>query len=1112
MAHKQKKPIFTLNLNCFIDIFEIPISFTNAKNMQHTRAFLYILLLFFCTNTHAQMAVSAQAVANQQYDSYISSPYFDVYFSAGNEQNAQIAAKYAEIARAELGHLFDYRPSSRYLLFYAADANAVAESNFAEENAVLQSGMIPLPRLDACVVQPETQTQLYMAVKKQVAKLMLREFDFGQDLPNVVQSELLSYHPKWYIEGMSDYVAYGWDYEDDMWLGNATSKDFLANAIEGNDETSRILRKSIWFYIAHEYGPQKFPEILYIAKIARSVEAGIISVLGVTINTFTDRWREFLLKRIPLNKNGRISIYNINDAEKIVLPPKYSLISYTFHEKTNTVALYLEKKNKHSVFLYEVENKTFTPLNISSGFPTPIHSDLHFEYPMAWNKTGDILTTTARKKGKNHLVFYHSGTGDIDFVPIDSTIQHISNIAWANDGRKMAISALKNGKKDIFIVSADGENWKQITNDMFDEIEPTWSYDDQRVYFSSNRDTISIKSKNAFHKILRQNFDIYAYEPEGSQDTFVRITQTPLIQERNPYNPNSFEIYYRSDESGVWDIHKLNIFLNEHSYVNNTEEGILKMDFGEKSYLTQTLTEGGNALFLLPLLEKTIQTVAYTPLRNEVLTELRTFPSQKVWAESDSVPEIAANPDSTSYLPPSGGAGGEQPDSLRKEPRFYVFDEGDVPYTVRKAEKKSAKKSENVRKDDPQKIHPIPEWKDIKLEIDNRALARWRTENFKIQVIYEPVARLGATLAANFTDMRRNQSVNLEVTPFINFQNSNARLRYSYLKKKIDFYGEAESKIRFLRSWSNSPNSYLDSLIFRYVQLNVKAGAVYPINAFWNVGAEGAFYANTRFDLKLVHSPTPQNQYNNVFQSSIFANYQHFQQIDDYIIKGSSFNASLSSFQSLKTENASFGRVKVTYKHYQPIYKRIVWATCLRSALSFGNQGQQYYLGGADNLLLGYFLSQNARNLRSGTLNTENNAFNFQDFLLPMRGFQYNNRSGSKYIVANTEIRLPLQRIQLRTLNEHTLYNWELIPFMDFGMIWRKGVPFSQKNPTDVQTISNGPVLVVLQTLKSPFLMAFGTGIKANFLAHVVRMDVSMGIDDGTLQPIMMSFSLGRPF
>jgi len=1076
----------------------------NTQNMKYTSAFLYTLLyfVFFCSYTQAQTLVTAHAVANQSYDSYISSPYFDVYFSAGNEQNAQITAKYAEIARAELGHLFDYRPSSRYLLFYAPNADAIVESNFAEENSIMESGMIPLPRIDAYILQAETQAQLFMSVKKQVAKLMLREFDFGQDLPNVVQSELMSYHPKWFTEGMSDYVAYGWDYEDDMWLGSATSKDFLVNAMEGENETSRILRKSIWFYIAHEYGPQKFPEILYISKIARSVEAGIISVLGVTMNTFTDRWREFLLKRIPLNKNGRISIYNINDAEKIALPPKYSLISYAFHEKTNTVALYLEKKNKHSVFLYEVENKQFTPLNIHSGFPSPIHSNLHFEYPMAWNKAGDVLTTTVRKKGKNHFVFYHAGTGDIDFVPIDSTIQQISNISWANDGRKMAVSALKNGKKDLFIVSADGESWKQISNDMFDEVEPSWSYDDQRIYFSSNRDTISIKAKNAFHKILRQSFDVYAYAPEGSQDTFIRITQTPFIQERNPYNPNSFEIYYRSDESGVWDVHKLNLFLNEHSYVNNTEEGILKMDFGEKSYLTQTLTEGENALFLLPLLEKTISTVAYTPLRNEVLKELTSLPSQKGLGESDSVPEIADMPEIApidSIAPP-------------KQTRFYVFDEENVPYSVRKAEKKSEKKSENVRKDDPQKLHPIPEWKDIKLEIDKQAKARWRTESFKIQVVYEPVSRLGATLGANFTDMRRNQSVQLEITPFINFQNSNARLRYTYLKHKLDFYVEGESKIRLLRSWANSANSYLDSLIFRYVQINAKVGAVYPINAFWNVGVEGVLHSNTRFDLKLVHSLQPQNQYNNVFQSSAFVNYQHFQQIDDYIIKGSSFNASVAAFQSLKTENTSFSRIKLTYKHYQPIYKRIVWATCVRSALSFGNQGQQYYLGGADNLLLGYFLSQNVRNLRFGTLNTENNAFNFQDFLLPMRGFQFNNRSGSKYAMVNTEIRVPLQRIQMRTLNEHSLYNWELIPFMDFGMIWRKGIPFSQKNPTDVQTISNGPVSVVLQTLKSPFLVSFGTGLKANFLAHVIRMDVTMGIDDGTLQPLMMSFSLGRPF
>ena len=63
-----------------------------------------------------------------------------------------------------------------------------------------------------------------------------------------------------------------------------------------------------------------------------------------------------------------------------------------------------------------------------------------------------------------------------------------------------------------------------------------------------------------------------------------------------------------------------------------------------------------------------------------------------------------------------------------------------------------------------------------------------------------------------------------------------------------------------------------------------------------------------------------------------------------------------------------------------------------------------------------------------------------------------------------------------------------------------------------MQTIIATPVTVQLQTLKSPFLFALGTGVKTHFMNYTIRTDVAWGIDDGTFQSPLIMVALGRAF
>ncbi|MEL7341798.1 MAG: hypothetical protein AAGM67_15055, partial [Bacteroidota bacterium] len=117
-----------------------------------------------------------------------------------------------------------------------------------------------------------------------------------------------------------------------------------------------------------------------------------------------------------------------------------------------------------------------------------------------------------------------------------------------------------------------------------------------------------------------------------------------------------------------------------------------------------------------------------------------------------------------------------------------------------------------------------------------------------------------------------------------------------------------------------------------------------------------------------------------------------------------------------------------------------------------------------------------------------------------------------RYIMSTVELRMPLSRMAKSALNSKNLYSLELIPFIDVGTVWVEGNPFSDKNPTDTQILTNGPITVKLQTLKSPFLLGFGTGLRANVIGYSMRFDLAWGLDDGTLRAPMLMTSVGKNF
>jgi len=75
----------------------------------------------------------------------------------------------------------------------------------------------------------------------------------------------------------------------------------------------------------------------------------------------------------------------------------------------------------------------------------------------------------------------------IDNVTSYADDTQVSTPRPSPDGRTLAVSVFKDGSRDLWLYTPDGQPWRKITDDAAADIHPAWSADGRTLYFSSDR-------------------------------------------------------------------------------------------------------------------------------------------------------------------------------------------------------------------------------------------------------------------------------------------------------------------------------------------------------------------------------------------------------------------------------------------------------------------------------------------------------------------------------------------------------------------------------------------------------------------------------------------------
>lgn len=486
---------------------------------------------------------------------YYQTANFNTYYSQKGEQIAQKVAQIAEHELPELESFMEYGLQRRANLVVYNSFNDLQQTNIGLTTEwQTNGGNTKLVNNKMVVAYNSNNYDLKISVRQGIARILLDNILFGDDLGEFAANQALLDLPKWLTDGFVSYAAENWSTKLDDQLKSAMLSGKYRNFYQFAHDEPGLAGHAFWRYIEETYKKDNTKYFLYLARLYRNLNGASNRICkkkfkDVLVDFFAYNEDKYYkdIKGRRNNPKGSMSVVEEIDKNK-------DFYNFTPNPLPRSQAYGVVEYKKGLQCVVYYEDYTTRKVLLKNGVMNlEAKQDPH--YPLlAWNGKGNKLLVIYNSEGKIKMFTY-----DIyarmkrDKLTLDQFDQ-IQDVKYMLDDNTLLMSAVKNGQSDIFTFKIDRERVEQITNDVYDDLDPSFVTFPNKsgILYSSNRPSASaisadtvLPSNNRFNIFLIDNFN---------KSEFRQISQLSNLKYGNarfPTQYNSSHFTFAGDQNGI---------------------------------------------------------------------------------------------------------------------------------------------------------------------------------------------------------------------------------------------------------------------------------------------------------------------------------------------------------------------------------------------------------------------------------------------------------------------------------------------------------------------------------------------------------------------------------
>jgi hypothetical protein len=542
-----------------------------------------ILAIALLTAGTATMPVGAQSYFGQnqvQYDRFdwqvINTEHFQVFYYPEEAQAAQDAARMAERAYARLSRILDHQFREKKPLMLYSSRTDFGQNNVTGDLGEGTGGVTEALRHRMLL----NFTGDYRSFEHVLTHEMVHAFQYDifarGRAGNGLQSLAQNYPPLWFAEGMAEYLSLGPSGTlTNAWMRDAALNGKLPTTKQMTDYPDRYFPyrfgHAFWTYVGKRWGDDAIGQIMN-AVPSVGVERAFRRELGMDLDDIGDEWREAMqTEHLPQvaqlerpRKFAQPLLTNRRTGGEVFLAPALSpdgkLIAFLSNGSFIRGQVFID------LWLGNAETGKRIDRLVKSALD-PNFEELRLLYSQSsFSPDGRTLAFTGQHKGRDKLNLLDVRTKEM-VRRMDLPLEGVTNPAWSPDGTRLVFSGNHGGLTDLYIVDVDGKNLRQLTKDIFGDLQPQWSPDGRTIAFATDR------GDDVRHDLLQFPHWRIALFNLDSSSIMVLPNQRGL--NTNPqWSPDGKSIAFVSDRTGIPNVFLYELESREHYQLTNVAGAI----------------------------------------------------------------------------------------------------------------------------------------------------------------------------------------------------------------------------------------------------------------------------------------------------------------------------------------------------------------------------------------------------------------------------------------------------------------------------------------------------------------------------------------------------------